>query len=68
MIFKDLYGFLDLASIKKWVLNHGNCTLILAKLGEKKALLEHTLGRHGIMHMWGFLVSGTCDCRNVVNC
>ena len=33
-----------------------------------KALSERTLGRSCITHMSGFFLSGTCECRNIVNC
>ena len=33
-----------------------------------KVLSERTLDRCGIIRMWGFFVSGTCDYRNVVYC
>ena len=34
---------------------------------ENKTLWERTFGRRCIRRTWGFFVSGTCECRNVVN-
>ena len=41
--------------------------IVLGNIKTKK-LSESTLGGLGIMHMWGFFVSGTCDWHSVVYC